>query len=144
MNNHNAIALSTLLGNLFVLYVKTLNYHWHIKGENFYQSHLLLEEQYNGLSESIDTIAERIVIYGKKAPSSMSEYLKLSIIKEDENTSKNAIQMLSELAEDYTKISDHLLKEIEAKVLDPITEDICIQEIQKYTKNVWMLKSHKA
>ena len=44
----------------FVLYTKTLNYHWNITGPEFISLHLLLEDQYDDLAESIDLIAERV------------------------------------------------------------------------------------
>ncbi len=141
MSNHNTDALRVILSNIFVLYVKTLNYHWHIKGDNFYENHILLEKQYDELAESIDSVAERIVIYGEKAPGTMAEYIKLSSIKECDGTKTDSNSMLLELANDYTKLADHLLKTIESKVLDPITEDIFIQQAQSFTKNAWMLKS---
>ncbi|MDR0484415.1 MAG: DNA starvation/stationary phase protection protein [Alphaproteobacteria bacterium] len=143
MSNPNTKALAVALSNTFVLYVKTLNYHWHIKGENFYENHLLLENHYNELAESIDSIAERIVIYGEKAPATMAEFLKLATIKEADDSKKDATTMIMELAEDRKNLADKMLAEIESKTLDPITEDVLLQQVQSHTKAAWMLKSCK-
>lgn len=143
MSNPNTDMLKVALSNIFVLYVKTLNYHWHMKGDNFYENHILLQKQYESLAETIDELAERIVIYGEKAPGSMTEYLKLAIIKEADGSKADANSMIMELAEDHTTLTNNLLKAIESKTLDPITEDIFIQQVQAHTKNAWMLKSCK-
>src|SRR5690349_17737665 len=52
--------LNHRLSDAFVLYVKTLNYHWNITGPEFIAIHLLLDDQYHELAESIDEIAERV------------------------------------------------------------------------------------
>src|SRR5262245_8825317 len=52
--------LNKRLSDAFVLYTKTLKFHWNITGPEFIALHLLLEEQYAALAESIDSIAERV------------------------------------------------------------------------------------
>lgn len=141
MINPNTEALKVTLSNIFVLYIKTLNYHWHMKGDNFYENHLLLQKQYEELAETIDEIAERIVIYGEKSPGSMAEYLKLTVLKEADGSKEDASSMIMELADDHTLLANNLLKAIESKTLDPITEDIFIQQAQAHTKSAWMLRS---
>jgi len=58
----NSLSLKTLLANTYALYLKTHNYHWNVKGPNFFSLHKLLEEQYEDLAEAVDDIAERITI----------------------------------------------------------------------------------
>lgn len=143
MSNPNADVLKVNLSNIFVLYIKTLNYHWHMKGDSFYETHLLLEKQYKELATAIDEIGESIVIYGEKAPASMSEYLKLATLKEADGSKNDSLSMLMELAEDHKTLAHGLLKVVESKTLDPITEDILIQQAKEHTKNAWMLGSFK-
>ncbi|MCL2566750.1 MAG: DNA starvation/stationary phase protection protein [Alphaproteobacteria bacterium] len=141
--NANTKALSLALSNTFVLYVKTLNYHWHVRGDNFYENHLLLETQYNQLAESIDSIAEKIVMYGEKAPATMKEFLSIATLKEAAGTAADAPAMIAELAVDHSSMASGMLKAIESKTLDPITEDVLLQLVQSHTKAAWMLKACK-
>jgi len=55
-----AEALNEVLADEFVLYTKTLNFHWNIEGRDFHALHLFLDEQYNQLQTIIDSVAERI------------------------------------------------------------------------------------
>ena len=60
--NRNSVVglLNILLSDEYVLYTKTLNYHWNITGNNFAELHKFLEEQYQALQEIADSVAERI------------------------------------------------------------------------------------
>jgi starvation-inducible DNA-binding protein len=51
--------LKTLLGDVFTLYVKTKNFHWHMTGRHFRDHHLLLDEQAEQIFDMTDDIAER-------------------------------------------------------------------------------------
>src|SRR4051812_18700435 len=66
--------LNKRLADAFVLYTKTRNYHWNITGPNFIQLHLLLEEQYDELAESVDEIAERVRKLGGFAFGTLDEF----------------------------------------------------------------------
>ena len=65
-----------------MLYTKTLNYHWNITGPEFIALHLLLEEQYDALAESIDEIAERVRKMGGFAFGTLDEFKQNSAIEE--------------------------------------------------------------
>src|SRR6266567_9013520 len=53
-------SLRQLLADVFALYVKTKNFHWHMSGQHFRDYHLLLDEQSDQLFAMTDPIAERI------------------------------------------------------------------------------------
>jgi len=53
-------ALTTLLADMFALYVKTKNFHWHVSGPHFRDYHLLLDEQGEQIFAATDAIAERV------------------------------------------------------------------------------------
>src|SRR6202050_4065966 len=53
-------ALNTLLADMFALYVKTKNFHWHVSGPHFRDYHLLLDEQSDQILATTDDIAERV------------------------------------------------------------------------------------
>ena len=90
--------LNIIHANTFTLYVKTLNYHWHVSGESFFALHKLFEEQYTSLFNAIDDIAERIVTMGGHAPATMQEILSLTTLQEgnSENTTQNMIHELEQ------------------------------------------------
>ncbi len=68
MNNKSMVeSLKVLLIESYALYFKTQNYHWNVEGPEFASLHLLFEEQYQDLAESIDTTAELIRGLGQKA-----------------------------------------------------------------------------
>ncbi len=59
--------LNVLLADEYVLFTKTYNYHWNVKGSHFHDLHKMLEEQYRELLEIVDEVAERVRALG--APS---------------------------------------------------------------------------
>src|SRR5690606_33776932 len=74
--------LNELLANYSVHYQKLRNYHWNVKGSDFFDLHEQFESQYNEARDNIDAIAERIRVFGKTPMSTMREYLETSEIKE--------------------------------------------------------------
>ena len=78
----SASLLSNILADEVVLYIKTLNYHWNVRGHHFGPLHKLFKKQYEKLSELIDEIAERIRTLGQDAPGSMKEFLELTSLSE--------------------------------------------------------------
>ncbi|HET9052991.1 MAG TPA: ferritin-like domain-containing protein, partial [Cyclobacteriaceae bacterium] len=54
-----ALELNKVLADEFVLYAKTLNYHWNVEGNNFMEMHKFYENQFEQLDEIIDSVAER-------------------------------------------------------------------------------------
>ena len=58
--------LNQQVANLSVLYVKLHNFHWFVKGQNFFQLHEKFEELYDEVTEIYDEVAERILMIGEK------------------------------------------------------------------------------
>ena len=135
--------LGHILGDTFVLYVKTLNYHWNMVGDNFFSFHKLLEEQYNDLAEASDLIAERMRMLKMKAPGTMAEFLKLSCLKEGKSSlSQHA--MVKELARDHELMVEqlHALIEFSDETGDQGTSDLLIDRMRVHDKQAWLLRSH--
>ena len=85
MSSDIAKSLTRVLGNSYVLYVKTHSYHWNVTGPNFHALHNLFEEQYRQIWASLDDIAERIRALDEYAPVSarvMAEALESVDIKQ--------------------------------------------------------------
>ena len=74
--------LNRQVANLNVLYVKIHNYHWYVKGPNFFTLHVKFEEFYNEVTVQMDEIAERILTLKGSPAATMKEYLELSSIQE--------------------------------------------------------------
>jgi starvation-inducible DNA-binding protein len=74
--------LNQLLANYNVQYQKLRNFHWNVKGSDFFELHEKFEEQYESSKDNIDEIAERIRVFGKTPMSTMREYLEVSEIEE--------------------------------------------------------------
>lgn len=53
-------ALTALLADMFAVYLKTRNFHWHVSGPHFHDDHLLLDEQAGHIFAAPDLIAERV------------------------------------------------------------------------------------
>lgn len=136
--------LETLLADTYVLYLKTQNYHWHVKGAQFKSLHELFENQYKELAEAVDLLAERLLILGHNAPATFAEFMHLKTINEG-TSNRKANEMLAELAEDHK----HLVKEMhQATTLaqdfqDEGTVSILSERIAAHQKAQWMLEASK-
>jgi len=141
-----AEALSKLLADSYMLYLKTHNYHWNVKGELFHSLHEQFEEQYTELAEAIDEIAERIRALGHRAPGTFAEFRNLTDVTEDDDEPK-ALEMVRRLAianEKVIKTCREALKhcDIENGDNDEATIDLITQRLHVHSKTAWMLRSH--
>ncbi len=136
--------LDALLADEYVLYTKTRNYHWNVVGPHFNDYHKAFEEQYNGLSDDIDEIAERIRALGIKVSSSLSEFQKNSKLGEHPGEYPNANVMASNLLADHETIIQTIrekILEIGDQYGDVGTEDFLTSLMEKHEKTAWMLRS---
>ena len=131
-----------IFSDTFSLYLKTLNYHWHVSGENFFALHQLFEKQYLELAESIDVIAERIVTLGSHAPGTFSEIQKFSTLQEGDATSTTQ-RMIRELEEDHNTLVKHIKKamEVAKDAHDEGSMTILSDLLASHEKNAWMLRT---
>lgn len=135
--------LKILLGDIFVTYIKVLNFHWNIKGKRFAPLHEFLGEQYEFLAETADEVAERIKVYDEQAPGSMGEFLNLASLKESTKVGMSADEMLEEISHDYGHIISHMRREHEVvEDNDYGTHTLYEDLITKMEKTRWMIKSH--
>jgi starvation-inducible DNA-binding protein len=100
--------LRRLLADVFGLYVKTKNFHWHISGRHFRDYHLLLDEQATELFAITDTIAERARKIGGTTIRSISDIARNQRLKENNKDSVSAQEMISELCEDNQQLTRSL------------------------------------
>ena len=93
-------ALNALLANYAIHYQKLRNYHWNVKGSDFFDLHEQFESQYTEAIKNIDDIAERIRIFGETPMSTLKDYIETSEIKET-GTNLTSELMVRELLSDY-------------------------------------------
>lgn len=135
-------SLSKLLADTYILYLKTHNFHWNVKGPMFNSLHLMFETQYNELWTAVDLIAERIRALGQPAPGTYAEFMQLASIKETPGV-PHAKDMIKILVEGHEAVI-HTAKQafpVAEKASDEATLDILTQRIQTHEKTAWMLRS---
>lgn len=94
-----ANALNAVLADVFTLYMKTKNFHWHMSGPHFRDYHLLLDDQATELFAMTDPLAERIRKLGGKTLRSIGHVSRLQRIADNDADFVEPSQMLSELCE---------------------------------------------
>ena len=128
--------LRRLLADVFALYVKTKNFHWHISGRHFRDYHLLLDEQATEIFAITDTIAERARKIGGTTIRSISDIAKNQRLKDNNKENVSPMDMISELREDNQQLTRFLRS----------THDICDRHNDVATASlieVWIDESEK-
>jgi len=130
------------VANWTVLYVKLHNYHWFVKGANFFTLHEKFEEFYTEAALHIDELAERLLALQGAPVATMKECLELSSIKEAEGN-ETAEQMVQTIHDDFTMLAEELKQgmELAGEVGDETTGDMLLAIHQSLEKHNWMLKS---
>ena len=93
-------ALNTLVADVFALYLKTKNFHWHMSGAHFRDYHLLLDEQANQIFAMTDAIAERVRKIGGTTLRSIGHISRLQRIPDNDADYVAPLDMLAELRDD--------------------------------------------
>src|SRR6202165_1052102 len=101
-------ALRQLLADVFALYLKTKNFHWHMSGRHFRDYHLLLDEQGDQLFAMTDPIAERIRKIGGLTIKSISHISRLQRVLDNDAEYVDPADMIAELAEDNKTLAARL------------------------------------
>ena len=96
--------LNKLLSDLNVFYRKLQNYHWNVKGHDFFTIHAKLEEYYNEVNEQIDEIAEHILILNGQPLGTMKDYINTSDIEEAKNEKITSQEIFTEVIKDLEKL----------------------------------------
>ena len=137
--------LRKVLADEMVLYVKTLNYHWNVRGHHFGPLHQLFKDQYEKLALWVDEIAERIRILGQDSPGTMKEFLELTDLEEHKGALPNEKEMLKNLLYDQEKIIVNLRRGIDVtgeELGDMGTSDFLTQLMSNHEQVAWMTRAH--
>ncbi len=101
-------ALNALLADMFALYLKTKNFHWHVSGPHFRDYHLLLDEQAAQIFATTDDIAERVRKIGGTTLRSIGHIGRLQRVLDNDAEFVTAPDMLAELRDDHTQMLTRL------------------------------------
>jgi len=97
-------ALNVLLADMFALYLKTKNFHWHVSGPHFRDHHLLLDEQAEQIFATTDAIAERVRKIGGTTLRSIGHISRLQRILDNDADFVTPADMLAELRDDNRQL----------------------------------------
>lgn len=104
--------LNVLLADYHLYYQKLRNFHWNVVGHNFFDLHIKFEDMYEDAKMKVDEIAERILTLRFQPTSNLTDYLKMSSIKESSSETKD-LEMVKILLEDHGKILKQMRKVVE-------------------------------
>ncbi len=136
--------LNKLLANEYVLYTKTLKYHWNVKGKFFGPLHALFREQYEKLFVFIDDVAERSLSIGFDAAGTLNEFMKHTTLMEQPGENPDELGMIANLLSDHEAIIKQLRDDIDLTIEmnDAGTNNFLADLIEKHEKIAWMLRAH--
>ena len=134
--------LNRLLANYHIHYQKMRNFHWNVKGKDFFELHELFEKLYNTAKRNIDDVAERIRVFGQTPFSTLSAYLDAADI-EEVGTDLNAEMMVRETLSDFQLLLSSMVDVADAAIDigDVGTEDLINSFIKEMEKKHWMFNA---
>jgi starvation-inducible DNA-binding protein len=103
-----AAAMNGILADVFALYLKTKNFHWHMSGPHFRDYHVLLDEQSDQIYAMTDPIAERVRKVGGSTLRSIGHIARLQRISDNDADYVEPSDMLGELREDNISLATRL------------------------------------
>lgn len=101
-------AMNAILADVFALYLKTKNFHWHMSGPHFRDYHLLLDEHSDQLYAMTDPIAERIRKLGGLTIRSIGQISRIQRVLDNDADYVDPADMIAELAEDNQTLAARL------------------------------------
>lgn len=142
MNKELITELNKQVSTWSVMYAKLHNYHWYVKGKEFFTLHAKFEELYTEATLHMDEIAERVLTLGGEPTATLKEHLSESVVKEATGKEK-AEEMVKTTVDDFDKIMKSLNKgmELAADSGDDRTEDLLNAVYQSIEKHQWMLNA---
>ncbi len=133
--------LNILLADVFALYLKTKNFHWHVSGPHFRDYHLLLDEQATQIDAMADPIAERVRKLGGNTIRSIGHIKKLQRVLDNDADFVTAQDMLAELREDNKQLVKNMriLHEVCDEHNDVATASLLENWIDETEQRTWFL-----
>lgn len=135
--------LNGLLADHFALFIKTKNFHWHVKGPRFHDLHLLFDTHALEVRDQIDLIAERVRKLDADTLTSLGTVAKHTVIKDQDSTTLSAEDMITELHADNTALIKRLkgMKPLADQAGDNATDGMLDGWTDMAEQRVWFLRS---
>ncbi|MGD0502604.1 MAG: DNA starvation/stationary phase protection protein [Steroidobacteraceae bacterium] len=133
--------MNAILADVFALYLKTKNFHWHMSGPHFRDYHLLLDEQADQLYAMTDPIAERIRKTGGSTLRSIGHIARIQRIKDNDAEYVDPLDMLAELREDNETLAARLreVHDVVDEHRDIATASLIENWIDETERRTWFL-----
>lgn len=136
-----AASLTALLADVFALYLKTKNFHWHMSGPHFRDYHLMLDEQAEQLFAITDDIAERARKVGGSTIRSIGHIARTQRILDNDAAFVSPLDMLAELRDDNKQLVASLKEthELTSEAGDYATTSMIEVWIDEAERRTWFL-----
>lgn len=136
-------SLNGLLADCFALYLKTKNYHWHVKGPQFHDLHLLFDSHATEIFALTDTIAERVRKNGGATLTSIGAVAGNTVIANDDRTGLDAMAMVEALRDDNARLVERIraAKAAAGEAGDNATDGMSDDWTDEAQQRVWFLSS---
>ena len=137
--------LNTNVANLQVLYVKLHNYHWNVRGAQFFSIHQVTESYYDYMAEQYDAIAERILQLGAKPLTTLKEYLDNATLQEEQGKDFEPPYILDRLIEDFKQLKKDFkeISDLANEINDQTTVAMADENVAWLEKAIWILNASK-
>jgi starvation-inducible DNA-binding protein len=134
-------ALNELLADIFALYIKTKNFHWHVSGPHFREYHLLLDDQASEIYATTDDIAERVRKIGGTTLRSIGQIAKMTRVADNDADFVTADDMLAELREENLALVSRMrsVHDLCDEHGDIATASLIENWVDQAEKRVWFL-----
>jgi starvation-inducible DNA-binding protein len=134
-------SLNTLLADVFALYMKTKNFHWHVSGPHFRDYHLLLDDQATQIYEMTDDVAERVRKVGGTTLRSIGQIARQQRVLDNDADYVTPLDMLAELRDDNLQLVAHMREthELCDEHGDVATASLIENWIDQTERRVWFL-----
>jgi len=135
--------LNGLLADHFALYVKTKNFHWHVKGPRFRDLHLLFDEQAIEIQGQIDVIGDRVRKLGGDTLTSIGSIAGATSVADQDSTALSAEDMVAQLRDDNAAMVAKLksMKDVADQAGDNATDGLLDDWTDMAEQRVWFLTS---
>jgi starvation-inducible DNA-binding protein len=133
--------LNILLADVYALYLKTKNFHWHVSGPHFRDYHLMLDEQATQIDDMTDMIAERVRKLGRTTIRSIGHIKRLQRVLDNDADYVTPHDMLAELRDDNVQLTRHMraLHDLCDEHGDVATASLLENWIDETEKRTWFL-----
>ncbi|MNX32431.1 General stress protein 20U [compost metagenome] len=131
------------IANWTVLYTRLHQFHWYVKGPNFFTLHEKFEELYTEAAGYMDELAERLLAIGGKPVATLKETLAIATIQETEGMLP-AEQMVDAVIEDFRLVVTQLKEGIHTaeEAGDEASADLLLGIQTALDKHIWMLSAY--